>query len=69
MAPNPHISAKLAEPELQPGDLVRLNSCQKWMTVIELDCIEVKCAWFNGSDLCKQRFHQSCITRHSELPF
>ncbi|QGZ33952.1 DUF2158 domain-containing protein [Stappia indica] len=55
------------------GDVVRLKSEDRWMTVVCPSCLDVECGWFDSSGAFHcESFHIDTLTkaeRDDELPF
>jgi uncharacterized protein YodC (DUF2158 family) len=54
------------------GDVVRLKSERRWMTVTGMNCVDVYCRWFNGDTLEEDEFHRLTVTKETvdyEVPF
>jgi uncharacterized protein YodC (DUF2158 family) len=63
------------KPRFNRGDVVRLKSCVKPMTVIDVGCRDTyEVMWFDGPDLKGETFHGDCLTHGDpdlqlEVPF
>lgn len=56
----------------QIGDVVRLKSERRQMTVSSVGCVDICCMWMNGDALDEADFHHAMLTKApypDELPF
>ncbi|MBT56201.1 MAG: hypothetical protein CMF72_22720 [Mameliella sp.] len=45
------------------GDVVRLKSESRMMTISSVGCVEICCIWMNGSTLEEADFHRDTLTK------